>query len=129
MTELANQHVSTHKKYSPLTHVGTLTGLGTCMTSGTCNWAWPMTDIHSNETVYSMSKLDKDGEVDSSYYLGIYALLGIAFMFITLFREGVLFGGSLTGGFSSFLRSLFWISNTQVEIAIDFKFDLPGIHQ
>ncbi|TID16010.1 hypothetical protein E6O75_ATG09068 [Venturia nashicola] len=98
----ANAYVNTdmaaasRHKHSPITHVGTITGLGTCMTSGTCNWAWPMTDVHSNETVYSMSRLDKDGEVDSSYYLGIYALLGIAFMFITLFREGVLFGGSLT---------------------------------
>jgi ABC-type multidrug transport system fused ATPase/permease subunit len=89
-TEVAT--ANTHKN-SPITHVGTFTGLGTCMTSGTCNWAWPMSDVHSNETVFYMSD---DGEVDSNYYLGVYALLGIAFMVITLFREGVLFGGSLT---------------------------------
>jgi ABC-type multidrug transport system fused ATPase/permease subunit len=34
-------------------------------------------------------------EVDAGYYLGVYAVLGVAYMFITLFREGVLFSGSI----------------------------------
>lgn len=36
-----------------------------------------------------------DGDVNVSYYLGVYALLGIAYVLISLLREGVLFWGSL----------------------------------
>ncbi|KAL4896032.1 hypothetical protein BDV59DRAFT_126519 [Aspergillus ambiguus] len=36
-----------------------------------------------------------DGDVNVSYYLGVYALLGIAYILISLTREGFLFWGSL----------------------------------
>ncbi|EAW12711.1 putative ABC bile acid transporter [Aspergillus clavatus NRRL 1] len=36
-----------------------------------------------------------DRDVNVSYYLGVYALLGIGYVLISLFREGVLFWGSL----------------------------------
>ena len=36
-----------------------------------------------------------DSGVDSTYFLVVYAILGLIFMFITFLREGFLFGGSL----------------------------------
>ncbi|RHZ61323.1 putative ABC bile acid transporter [Aspergillus thermomutatus] len=36
-----------------------------------------------------------DGDVNVSYYLGVYAFLGIGYVLISLLREGVLFWGSL----------------------------------
>ncbi|GFF97593.1 ATP-dependent bile acid permease [Aspergillus udagawae] len=36
-----------------------------------------------------------NGDVNVSYYLGVYALLGIGYVLISLLREGVLFWGSL----------------------------------
>jgi ABC-type multidrug transport system fused ATPase/permease subunit len=36
-----------------------------------------------------------DSDVDSTYFLVVYAILGLIFMFITFIREGFLFGGSL----------------------------------
>ncbi|EPS34428.1 hypothetical protein PDE_09392 [Penicillium oxalicum 114-2] len=36
-----------------------------------------------------------DGQVDVGYYLGVYALLGVAYIIISLSREAVLFWGSL----------------------------------
>jgi ABC-type multidrug transport system fused ATPase/permease subunit len=80
---------------SPISHVGTFSGLGTCLTSGTCNWVFPMSyENDSQANTYSLHARNGN-EVDSGYYLGVYAVLGIAFMLVTLLREGVLFGGSL----------------------------------
>lgn len=36
-----------------------------------------------------------DNDVDTTYFLVVYAILGLIFMFITFLREGFLFGGSL----------------------------------
>lgn len=82
------------RRPSPVTHVSGISGLGSCLTSGTCIWSLPyfpnvQTDGHQSYTV------SKSSEVDSGYYLGVYAILGLGFMIITLLREGVLFGGSL----------------------------------
>ncbi|CAI6333286.1 unnamed protein product [Periconia digitata] len=84
---------------SPVTHAPTINGLGTCMKSGTCSWNLPFfeqqqaqRDYHYGaQTTFSTSKSD----VDSGYFLGVYAVLGVVFMFITFLREGFLFGGSL----------------------------------
>lgn len=87
---LGNHHIP------PLTHVSGISGLGTCLTSGTCNWGLPafshQTQIWSNTNV----KVFSNEDVNSSYYLGVYAVLGLIFMLITLLREGILFTGSLT---------------------------------
>jgi ABC-type multidrug transport system fused ATPase/permease subunit len=92
----ANAYVKTSKNVqhmSSITHVSTFSGMGTCLTSGTCNWAFP----ESGNTTPRLS-ISSHGheEVDSTYYLSVYAAIGIGFMVITLLREGVLFGGSLT---------------------------------
>lgn len=81
---------------SPVTHISSFGGLGTCMTTGTCNWGLPLfsrgAQAWTNPTIHVFS----NDEVNSGYYLGVYALLGLVFMLITLLREGILFGGSLT---------------------------------
>ncbi|KAJ5461400.1 ABC transporter 7 [Penicillium daleae] len=43
----------------------------------------------------SIGPITDDGEVNVGYYLGVYALLGIAYILISLSREAVLFWGSL----------------------------------
>ncbi|GLA03501.1 hypothetical protein AnigIFM60653_003134 [Aspergillus niger] len=47
-----------------------------------------------------------NGNVNVSYYLGVYALLGVAFVAISLIREGVLFWGSLHASFKIHQRLL-----------------------
>lgn len=79
---------------SPLTHV--YNGIGSpssCLRSGSCVWGVPFFS-NSSPDVQVMGHHESP-EVDAGYYLGVYALLGVAFMVITLLREGVLFGGSL----------------------------------
>jgi ABC-type multidrug transport system fused ATPase/permease subunit len=100
----ADKQVSfmSHRSRSPITHAPTLNGLGTCLNSGTCSWnfpyiAQPEDHFPLNYTYAAMqtSFVDNSGEVDSAYYLTVYAVLGIVFMVITFVREGFLFGGSL----------------------------------
>jgi ABC-type multidrug transport system fused ATPase/permease subunit len=88
-----------HHNRSPITHVPTLSGMGTCMNSGTCSWNFPFPSQPKTQQ-YSYSYMPTgfrimDSEVDSTYFLVIYAILGLIFMFITFLREGFLFGGSL----------------------------------
>ncbi|KAH8733119.1 ABC transporter type 1, transmembrane domain-containing protein [Phaeosphaeriaceae sp. PMI808] len=88
-----------HHNQSPITHAPTLSGMGTCMNSGTCNWNFPFS-IQPKEEQYSYNYMPKsfrimDSNVDSTYFLFVYAILGLIFMFITFIREGFLFGGSL----------------------------------
>lgn len=89
------------RKVSPVTHTPTLSGLGTCLMSGTCSWNIPIpffgqnkdTDYYYGHTQTTFTGTKHD--VDSAYYLGVYAVLGLIYMFITFLREGFLFGGSL----------------------------------
>ncbi|KAF1850938.1 uncharacterized protein K460DRAFT_391320 [Cucurbitaria berberidis CBS 394.84] len=88
-----------HHNHSPVTHAPTLSGLGTCMTSGTCSWNIPFF-AKPEEKAYSYNNMQTsfykgNNDVDSIYFLGVYAVLGLIFMFITFLREGFLFGGSL----------------------------------
>ncbi|KAF1915468.1 ATP-dependent bile acid permease-like protein [Ampelomyces quisqualis] len=88
-----------HQNQSPITHAPTLSGMGTCVNSGTCSWNFPMS-FPPKEHQYSYSYMPTgfrimESDVDSTYFLVIYAILGIIFMFITFLREGFLFGGSL----------------------------------
>jgi ABC-type multidrug transport system fused ATPase/permease subunit len=88
-----------HRSNSPVTHAPTLSGLGTCLTSGTCSWALPFS-ANRGEDRYSYSYMQTSlrtigSDVDSTYFLAVYGVLGLIFMFITFIREGFLFGGSL----------------------------------
>ncbi|OCL14508.1 hypothetical protein AOQ84DRAFT_384660 [Glonium stellatum] len=85
---------SVHHK-SPVTHVTSITGLGTCLTSGTCAWNIPFF-AKSRAPQYSSTQITlESSSVNAGYFLGVYAILGLVFMLITLVREGILFGGSL----------------------------------
>lgn len=84
---------------SPVTHAPTLSGVGTCMKSGTCSWNMPFF-TRPEQPSYSYTTMQtsfgsSSPEVDSLYFLGVYAILGLIFMLITFLREGFLFGGSL----------------------------------
>jgi ABC-type multidrug transport system fused ATPase/permease subunit len=91
--EIEVNEMSSHHQ-SPLTHASGISGLGTCLNSGTCSWAIPFFSGQSNSS-YSAQTMDGSMNVNARYYLGGYAVLGLVFMVITLIREGVLFGGSL----------------------------------
>ncbi|EMC96893.1 hypothetical protein BAUCODRAFT_106032 [Baudoinia panamericana UAMH 10762] len=78
---------------SPITHVqSSLGGSTNCLRTGSCIWGIPLWSQPRTGLSVSVA----GSEVDVGYYLGVYAVLGIAYMAITLTREGVLFGGSLT---------------------------------
>lgn len=74
---------------SPVIHVqGGISGSFNCLKSGSCIWTMP----------YYPTKLRisaRESEVDVGYYLGVYAVLGFAYLVVVLAREGVLFAGSL----------------------------------
>lgn len=101
--EYADRRVNSLGAHSqlPITHVPTLNGMGTCMKSGTCSWNFPfflnntVEKQHYGYNVMQTNFSTRKAEVDSSYFLGVYAILGVIFMFITFIREGFLFGGSL----------------------------------
>ncbi|EME43173.1 hypothetical protein DOTSEDRAFT_72527 [Dothistroma septosporum NZE10] len=76
---------------SSVTHVHGITSSANCLRSGSCIWSGLWTQQLKDLTSFKMVNT----EVDVGYYLGVYAVLGVAFMGVTLFREGVLFGGSL----------------------------------
>nr|WOF01072.1 ATP-dependent bile acid permease-like protein [Corynespora cassiicola] len=91
-----------HHHQSPITHVPTFSGLGTCMKSGTCSWNvpfLPQPEVQNFTYDYGLMqtsfKTTTHPDVDSGYFLGVYAILGLIFMIITFVREGFLFGGSL----------------------------------
>jgi ABC-type multidrug transport system fused ATPase/permease subunit len=63
-----------------------------CLRSGSCVWNIPG---FTTQSTSDMQIATTSSEVDAGYYLGVYAVLGVAYMFITLFREGVLFSGSI----------------------------------
>ncbi|KAK4621385.1 ABC transporter 7 [Fulvia fulva] len=76
---------------SQVTHVHGITSSANCMRSGSCIWSGLWSQQVKDFTSFKVM----NSEVDVGYYLGVYAVLGIAYMAVTLFREGVLFGGSL----------------------------------
>ena len=70
---------------------GSVGGSYSCLRSGSCVWTMPVWPRKNEDGVQLLSH-----EVDVKFYLGVYAALGLAYCAVTLFREGVLFGGSLT---------------------------------
>ncbi|CAG5187876.1 uncharacterized protein ALTATR162_LOCUS11812 [Alternaria atra] len=91
--------MSTHHQ-TPVTHAPTLSGMGTCMNSGTCSWNIPFFAAQPEQQTYAYNTMQTtfrapNPDVNSTYFLGVYAVLGLIFMFITFLREGFLFGGSL----------------------------------
>lgn len=64
-----------------------------CLRSGSCISHIPGMFNQATGDIHSAIISSK---VDVGYYLGVYAVLGAVYMFVTFFREGVLFSGSLT---------------------------------
>lgn len=62
--------------------------------SSSVNSAWKLAS--ATHQPYTASKVSSPSEVDVSYYLGVYALLGIIYIAVSMAREGLLFFGSLT---------------------------------
>jgi ABC-type multidrug transport system fused ATPase/permease subunit len=97
----AEKGVSTmgHHRSSPITHAPTMFGSGTCLNSGTCSWNMPFMsqpqEQHYSYNAMQTSFTTSDSDVNSTYFLVVYAILGLTFMFITFIQEGFLFGGSL----------------------------------
>jgi len=84
----ANYNITVSHQPSPLTHVSGISTSTSCLRSGSCIFGMPIwQDLRSFKVM--------NANVDVGYYLGVYAALGLAYMAITLLREGVLFGGSL----------------------------------
>ena len=74
---------------SPITHVqGSISSSFNCLRSGSCIWSLP---YYSTPVRVSA----RGTEVDVGYYLGVYAVLGLAYLIVVMAREGVLFFGSL----------------------------------
>jgi ABC-type multidrug transport system fused ATPase/permease subunit len=71
---------------------GTVGGSYNCLRSGSCAWDGLFVQQPMDVSITGHGSNDL---VNNSYFLGIYAALGFAFMMITLLREGVIFGGSL----------------------------------
>jgi len=93
------QYMSTRNQ-SSITHIPTLSGMGTCLNSGTCSWnipSWAGTTprYYTYNSMQTNLATTSHSDVDSTYFLSVYAILGLVFMIITFIREGFLFAGSL----------------------------------
>lgn len=76
-----------------LTYVrGGISSSFSCLRSGSCVWNIPGLTTQAQSDAFTTTSTS---HVNAGYYLGVYAVLGVIYMFITLFREGVLFSGSI----------------------------------
>ncbi|KAI9677492.1 MAG: hypothetical protein M1817_006446 [Caeruleum heppii] len=106
VTLLAHSQNSTSAPYYP-SHVTSFSGH--CIKSGSCLWGMPnMFRILTQAASPSISATasSSSNEVDVAYYLGIYALLAVIYMVISLLREFILFAGSLTASWRIHQRLL-----------------------
>ncbi|KZF19169.1 hypothetical protein L228DRAFT_286031 [Xylona heveae TC161] len=69
-----------------------ISSIGSCIVRGSCAWDIPLFSKKPSE-IFQVSAIQ---DVNVPYYLGVYALLGIIFMFLTFSKEIMLFSGSLT---------------------------------
>jgi ABC-type multidrug transport system fused ATPase/permease subunit len=61
---------------------------GSCFASGSCFWAFPA-------PANGVTAMSNSSTVDVWYYLGVYALLGLIYTFLSFLREIIVFAGSL----------------------------------
>jgi len=88
---MALQNLHTNPPVSNYIHASKVFS-SSCLLRGTCFWDLPFTS-NSSPTRIAASTTH---EVDSLYYLGIYALLGGLYLVISFSKEGIIFWGSLT---------------------------------
>ena len=67
-----------------------------CLSGEVCAWNLrPRPSLQLNPTVTETYRTTETSEVNVTYYLGIYALIGLLYLLVSLFREAVLFWGSI----------------------------------
>jgi len=100
-----------HHDMSPVNNVRGISNSfpSSCLSSGSCAWNVPLFPKQSTSFYSTVSS----SEVNVSYYLGIYALLGILYLMICLAREGVLFWGSLAASWKIHERLLNSVSRAK----------------
>lgn len=107
-----NVHLQGHQaRMSTVNHIRGLSNhiSSSCLSSGTCAWNLP---LFSEQSSRVDSAVTPPG-VNVSYYLGIYALLGVIYMVICLLREGVLFWGSIAASWKIHERLLNSVSRAK----------------
>lgn len=83
--------------HAPAAHYSVSTGRSIqshCLTSGTC--AWRLMQFPNFGQKHIVTSSGAASEVNVTYYLGVYALLGLLYIAVSMVREGLLFYGSLT---------------------------------
>ncbi|KAI4108664.1 MAG: hypothetical protein LQ339_002180 [Xanthoria mediterranea] len=73
-----------------------------CLSGGTCAWNVPLRSIAVD---VGMTASPND-EVNASYYLGVYGLLAILYVLISMLREALIFWGSLVASWKLHERLL-----------------------
>ncbi|KAL8639872.1 MAG: hypothetical protein Q9226_008818 [Calogaya cf. arnoldii] len=73
-----------------------------CLSGGTCSWDVPLRSKPADLGITSAP----DDEVNASYYLGVYALLAIMYVLISMVREALIFWGSLVASWKLHERLL-----------------------
>ncbi len=98
-------------KMSPVNNIRGMSNhiSSSCLSSGTCAWNIPLFAEQSSKVDFAVTS----PEVNVSYYLGVYALLGVIYMVICLLREGVLFWGSIAASWKIHERLLNSVSRAQ----------------
>lgn len=74
-----------------------------CLSGGTCSWSFPLLSRPTNVGIASSSA---EEEVNVPYYLGVYAALAILYVLISMFREALIFWGSLVASWTLHERLL-----------------------
>ncbi|KAF3938642.1 hypothetical protein ABW19_dt0204021 [Dactylella cylindrospora] len=83
---------STH--HSSGSRLGSFGTSNFCSASGVCAWNFPIASDSANISISSEAP-EEPHKVNVMYYLTVYALFGILYSVTSLFREGVVFAGSL----------------------------------
>ncbi|KAL8716022.1 MAG: hypothetical protein Q9225_006295 [Loekoesia sp. 1 TL-2023] len=73
-----------------------------CLSGGTCSWNFPLLSKSADVGIGSSSA----GEVNVPYYLGVYAVLALLYVLISMFREALIFWGSLVASWKLHQRLL-----------------------
>ncbi|KAL8737135.1 MAG: hypothetical protein Q9181_001980 [Wetmoreana brouardii] len=74
-----------------------------CLSGGTCSWNIPLLSKPADVGISASSSSD---EVNVPYYLGIYAVLALVYVLISMFREALIFWGSLVASWKLHERLL-----------------------
>ncbi|KAL8939646.1 MAG: hypothetical protein Q9216_003254 [Gyalolechia sp. 2 TL-2023] len=73
-----------------------------CLSGSTCPWNFPLRSMPASVGITSSPAED----IDVPYYLGIYAVLALLYVLISMFREALIFWGSLVASWKLHERLL-----------------------